>query len=209
MYPYPSPYGPRRRPRRLTPWNEALDLIISWAALTLAFGAGALIRGDIRLLGAAALAVGTAFVGHELAHRAVARHYGMAAAYKANYPFLAFTLALALITAKYAGTPFVIAAPGAVVVMPLFGPPHPYVSMLIAAAGPLTNEAIGAAAVVASYALPPAIAPYLALVGRVNLWLGFFNLLPIPPMDGWQVMRYSLTAWASMIVLALALLIAL
>ena len=209
MYPYPRTYGPWRRPRRLTPWNEVLDLLISWAALTLAFGAGALMRGDLKLLGAAALAVATAFVGHELAHRAVARHYGMAAAYKANYFFLAFTVAIALITAKLVGTPFVIAAPGAVVVMPLFGPPHPYVSMLIAAAGPLTNEVIGVAAIVASYAVSPAIAPYLALVGRVNLWIGFFNLLPIPPMDGWQVMRYSITAWASMTVLALALLIAL
>lgn len=208
MYPYPSPYGPRRA-RRLTPWNELLDLLISWAALTLAFGAGALIRGDVRYLAASALAVATAFVGHELAHRTVARRYGMLAAYKANYYFLAFTVAIALVTAKYAGAPFVIAAPGAVVVMPVFGPPHPYVSMLIAAAGPLTNEVIGVAAVAASYAVSPAIAPYLLLVGRVNLWIGFFNLLPIPPMDGWQVMRYSLTAWAAMIVLALALLITL
>lgn len=209
MYPYPIPRGPWRRPRRLTPWNEALDLIISWAALTLAFGAGALIKGELMLLAVAGLAVATAFVGHELAHRAVARHYGMVATYKANYTFLAITVAIALVTAKYAGTPFVIAAPGAVVVMPVFGPPHPFVNMLIAASGPLTNEVIGVAAIAASYAVSPAIAPYLALIGRVNLWIGFFNLLPIPPMDGWQVMRYSITAWASMMILALALMIAL
>lgn len=209
MRPYPGPYGRWWRPRRLTPWNEVLDLLVSWAVLTLAFGAGAIMRGDLIFLGAAAVAVATAFVGHELAHRYVARRYGMAAAYRANYVFLAFTLAIAFITAKYAGTPFVIAAPGAVVVIPLLGPPHPYVSMLVALSGPLTNEVIGVVSVVASYAANPAIAPYLLLVGRVNLWLGFFNLLPIPPMDGWQVMRYSITVWASVTVLALALLMVL
>lgn len=209
MYPYPSPYGRWARPRRLTPWNETLDLLISWAALTIAFGASGIIKGDLTRLGVAAAAVATAFVGHELAHRYVARHYGMAAAYKANYSFLAFTVAIALITAKSFGTPFVFAAPGAVVVMPLFTPPNPRYMMLVAAAGPATNLGIGAALAVASKAMPPPIGAYLYVIGNINIWIGLFNLIPVPPLDGWQIMRASITTWASLMAIAVALFVAL
>jgi Zn-dependent protease len=67
----------------------------------------------------------------------------------------------------------------------------------IALAGPLTNI----------------ILAYLFLffnfdfLKTVNAWIAFFNLLPIPPLDGSKVLHWKFGGWAFFFVLAIILLI--
>ena len=100
------------RPKYITRYSEIRDLIISWAVLTLAFAADDVLRGEVTGLIASALAVATAFILHELAHRQIARKYGLIARYKAWYLGLVLALVISLLTAKATGTTFVVAAPG-------------------------------------------------------------------------------------------------
>ncbi|OYT51236.1 MAG: metalloprotease [Desulfurococcales archaeon ex4484_204] len=190
----------RRPPQGLR--SEALDLIVSWAVLTIAFGAGYLIRGQALGLAVSAVAVATAFVFHELAHREVARRYGLVARYRAWYTGLAIALALALITAKLWGLPIVLAAPGAVVIYAYYGIPPPDVEFRVSIAGPLTNLVIGLGLSIASKFLSPPASYYTDFIGSVNIWLAFFNLLPIPPLDGFKVMRYSVSTWLAVFIIA-------
>jgi len=192
-------------PRQRLLHGELFDLLISWAALTLAFGASYIIQRNITGLEVSAIAVATAFIFHEIAHREVARRYGLIAKYKAWYMGLALAVALALITAKVIGRPFVLAAPGAVVIFSYFGPPPPQVSAKIAAAGPLANIIIGVLFSIASFTTGYPWNVYLSFIGSVNLWIAFFNLIPVPPLDGSKIMRYSFTTWLALFILAMVL----
>ncbi|RUM92851.1 MAG: site-2 protease family protein, partial [Thermodesulfatator sp.] len=46
----------------------------------------------------------------------------------------------------------------------------------------------------------------LRLIGymgfKINAWLAAFNLLPLPPLDGWKVFSYSLKAWIALMAIA-------
>ena len=190
--------------------RELVDLIVSWAILSIAFGAGYMFRGDLVGFTASLAAVATGFVFHELAHRYVATQHGMIARYKAWYIGLTVALALALATAKAFGNPFVIAAPGAVVILGtsrIYDMPFAKLEGKIAAAGPLANIAVALATLVVSYFLSPIWAYYVRFIGSVNAWLALFNLIPFPPLDGLKVFRASLSTWIMMFVLALALLV--
>ncbi len=201
-------WGPPRiitRRHLLLGRRELLDLIVSWAALTIAFGAGYLFRGSVVGLGVSGLAVATAFLFHELAHREVARRYGLVARYRAWYTGLLLAVVIALVTAKATGSPFVLAAPGAVVIFSYYGPPPPYVELRVASAGPLSNIIVGLAFSIASRLAAYSWSYYLGLIGSINLWIAFFNLLPIPPLDGSKIMRYSFTTWIILFASALIL----
>jgi len=86
---------------------------------------------------------------------------------------------------------FVFVAPGAVeIYMPIY---IPSIELEIALAGPLTNVLI------ASLCIPlhmlKELHIYAYVVGSTNSFLAFFNLLPIPPLDGYKVFRISLKHW--------------
>ncbi|MGH2447858.1 MAG: site-2 protease family protein [Chloroflexota bacterium] len=80
-----------------------------------------------------------------------------------------------------------------------FGPQRG--NALVAAAGPLTNLVLGAVAGVVlsaywggQFALSQAIAQFLYYALLVNLLLFLFNLIPIPPLDGFTIVGGFLSA---------------
>jgi Zn-dependent protease len=179
--------------------REAKELIISWVTISIAFsyfGSNFLDLGDfLYIFPISLVAVGTGFIFHELAHRAVAKRYGCLAEFRMWSTGLLLALVLPIISA---GTLF-FAAPGAVYI---YGPHITRKeNAMISLAGPLINIIVGALFFIIYMIMQPAvIAPYLLrLLERVavlNLWFAFFNLIPVPPLDGSKIMLYNPTIWA-------------
>jgi Zn-dependent protease len=80
--------------------------------------------------------------------------------------------------------------------------------MLIAAAGPASNLVLAAIAAVAFHAVRPAallddgsvvtpVAQFLFLAVRLNVLLAVFNMIPVPPLDGGNVLAGVLRGSAS------------
>ena len=71
---------------------------------------------------------------------------------------------------------------------------RPWHDLLISAAGPLASFGIYFAVLGLFYNVPytrqdPALAAFLPLLGLVNRAWGFFNLIPVNPLDGGHVVR--------------------
>ena len=164
-------------------------LLISWLALTIAFGIRYIILGAWYWLAWVALAVATGFIFHELSHRETARRFGC----RAEYVLWPTGLAIALFLAIISKGSFVFAAPGAVVFA------CPYTTRrtegIIAAAGPMANIAVALVAQ-ALYGFTGIWG--LALISWVNWFLALFNLLPLDPLDGAKVMRYNVLLWLAL-----------
>lgn len=201
-YTYSQP--PRPRSGGVFSSIEIRDITIAWLGLGLAFFIGnegiqnlaSLAAGDTAALGIfliMLLTVGAGFVLHELSHKFTAQRYG----YWAEFRMWPFGLVLALVTSVIG---FIFAAPGAT-----------YISGAnisesengkISAAGPITNI------VVAGIFLPFLLyglatsSGFLGELGLfgvyVNLFLAIFNLLPVLPLDGAKVFRWSKVKWASL-----------
>lgn len=187
--------------------SEVLDLLISWVVLSFSFalfmnsGFGKLFLSIAYSL----VGVGSAFILHELAHRQVARTYGLEARYRAWYLGLLITLAMALINAA-TKLPILFAAPGAVMIYGYWGRVNPIAELRVAESGPLTNIAVGIAGWVILQTVPstPILTELLHYVVRINTWIAFFNLLPVPPLDGSKIIRRSLIEWVIIFVISIA-----
>lgn len=164
-------------------------LLISWVVLLIAFGFTDLVLGNYYMLAAKGLALFLGFIGHELAHREVARRNGCFA----DYVIWPMGLALALLLALATGGRFVFAAPGAV--MYHCWSRRREVDATIAAAGPMANIAIGFISLALLHVFPHII---LYVIGYINWFLAFFNLLPLDPLDGAKVMRGNFMLWVIM-----------
>ena len=183
--------------------NEIRDLLISVFVLSLIFSDPvSLLQQDFSLLFATLLAtmfvVVIAFFSHEMSHKFVAIHYGCDAEYKMWPLGLGIGLALSLIPGG-----FVIAAPGAVYVSPYkkgFAFKVANLSRknyaIISLSGPLTNIILASALNIVNIFIPFSL---LLLTARISFFLAFFNLLPIPPMDGSKVMRWNMKIWGLLI----------
>ena len=166
--------------------RELEDLTVSFLVLTLLFA-----DFDVRAIPYVLLAVLTAFVFHELAHRFMARGYGYRAFYRRWNTGILLALGLGVTTKLLTGTTWIFAALGAVQIYAPYAIDEREYFGKIALAGPAVNIAVGAAAMVLLY-MVPAFGPAwyaLWLTARINLWLAFFNLLPFPPLDGSKVAR--------------------
>lgn len=138
------------------------------------------------------------FVAHELAHRGVARKYGLYAEFIASPGGLLITFATGFIPG------LVILAPGYVAVYT----PGPYAlkgAIRSVEAGPAANIVIGLAALAASHFMTGYWSLYLGIIALVNGWIAFFNLIPIPPLDGSKIMRSDFNTWIIMLAAAIAL----
>ncbi len=128
------------------------------------------------------------FIPHELAHKYMAIKYGCKAYFKMWKEGMLFSIFLAFFGFK-------LIVPGAVMI-------YPYrfsrwegmkritlkESAMISLVGPITNILIG----VALYFIPNFLAQQIALL---NFWLAFFNLLPIPPLDGSKIIFWNFVVW--------------
>jgi Zn-dependent protease len=135
------------------------------------------------------------FVPHELAHKFVAIRYGHHARYVMWKEGLIFALLLAIIT----GGNFIFAAPGAVMISRMSIYSNSRENAIISAAGPASNIIMAAIAYTLYQFYPIFI---FSALTQINAFLAFFNLLPIPPLDGSKVIWYSIPLWAVMIVTA-------
>ena len=174
--------------------RELLDIAVAWAALTVAFalffggGGRAVIYRPAILLGllpASLVTAGLGFLLHEMAHKVTAIRFGQVAEFRADYGMLFLAVAGAL-----AG--FLFAAPGAVYHR---GGATLRENGLIAAAGPLTNLALGAAFLPLELTLGGALGGVAALGVRINFLLAGFNMIPFGPLDGNTVNEWSTAAF--------------
>jgi Zn-dependent protease len=199
-----------RKPYRRVPsgfrftGRELRDLAVAWLALGVAFALFLDRRELLAAVGApgpetaiavglvlarALITVGVGFLLHELAHKAVAVHYGQIAEFRADYGMLGLA-----IVAGLAG--FLFAAPGAVYHQ---GRITDRENGLIALAGPITNL------VLAALFLPLAFfGGYIGAVGNlgvlVNVLLAAFNMIPYGPLDGRKVIAWNKAAYAAVAV---------
>jgi len=180
--------------------RELEDLLVSFVILLVLFS-----NFEINLMPYAAMAVLTAFIFHELAHRQMARHFGYIAFYRRWNVGIALALIIGIVTRLITGSAWIFAALGAVYIYsyPSYLPPSDgrRSNGIIAAVGPATNIIIGAIALILikSVSLGAVASATLGMIARVNLWLAFFNLWPIPPLDGFKVLRWNVGYWAVMI----------
>lgn len=180
--------------------RELLDLSLSVIVLTLAFSlvlcACISILRDGRfaldeilaLMPYAAIAVIPAFILHELAHKIIAQRRDMWAEFRANPIGLIGGLIVTALTG------FLFAAPGAVEIV---GHADRRDAGVISIVGPMVNIALAALAVIEMFAdvLKPiriaSFGDFVNLIALLNIILAAFNMLPIGPLDGRKVWRWS------------------
>lgn len=175
--------------------DEVIQILISMLVIALAFSWGILISDGILafliFLPVILVGVGSGFILHELGHKFTAQRYGAISHYQSWLNGLAFTLLGAIATSGR----LVFAAPGAVYI---YGR---YITMkqnaVISAAGPMVNLLLTLMFIGISALLP--YGGYFWLIAffgaRVNLFLGIFNMIPFPPLDGSKVFAYSPIYW--------------
>lgn len=146
------------------------------------------------------IAVGAAFIFHELAHKAVAQRFGCWAEYRMWDTGLIIAFLLAVTTG------WVFAAPGAVYIQSGYSPITRRENGLISLAGPGANLAL--ALIFLMLALSGGALGLLGWIGfRINAFLALFNLIPFPPLDGSKVMAWDRKVWAAVTLLAMLMLI--
>jgi Zn-dependent protease len=195
--------------------REIRDLLVAWLALSLMFSLGFVYPRHLGLA-YSLLIVGTAFVLHELSHKFVAQHYGRSAEFRLWWAGLVLGMMMAVATYVAFGPAGVLffAAPGAVYVSPLFTGYSPLgfrvlmrAEGLISLAGPLVNLALGILFRLSTHFVGGELVYLFGRVSAINVFLGFFNMIPIPPLDGQKVFAWNKAAWAVCTVVLFALLV--
>lgn len=192
--------------------DETKDIIISVVVLTILYAIsvtrsiGWTYDNLLLFIPISFVAVGLAFILHELGHKVVAQRFG----FFSEYRKWDYGLILGLITVL---TGFMFFAPGAV----YFGS---YGRMVtdeengkISIAGPIVNIILAVIFLGLTLTIKPLITVsnmdimmvilltcYLAF--NVNSFLAIFNLLPIPPLDGSKIMQWNIPVWLITIIIA-------
>lgn len=180
--------------------TERNDLLISWVTISIAFsillGRGFLGLTTFPIMFPIALVtVGAGFIAHELAHRAVAKHFGAHAEYRAWQAGLVFAVLSAMVG-------FIFAAPGAVYI---YGRISVKQNGLISLAGPVTNIAVGLIFAGLAFLNLGSLTNLVGGLGmQINMFLAMFNLIPFGPLDGKKVFVWSPIAWLVAIAFAAA-----
>jgi Zn-dependent protease len=183
--------------------SEVLSILIAWIVLSIGItyqNLGNLIRGvsgSLDFVIAGFIATATGFILHEMGHKFVAESRG----YVAHFRLWTWGLAITLISVAASGGGFVFGAPGAVYIAPAavgyyYGSPRnpEEENMIISAAGPGINLAF-ALIFLALVTIVP-VNGFVTLVSfyglSLNVGLGSFNMIPIPPLDGSKIFRKNI-----------------
>jgi Zn-dependent protease len=188
--------------------REIRDIIIAYVVLTLAFSfifSGGVWNKQLHaafftLLPIAALAVALSFILHELMHKFVAQHYGAWAEFRTWPTGLMITILSSLFG-------FLIGLPGATYIFSNNFTRRQ--NGLVSLAGPATNLMVFFvfAAMGLLISNPSAyVGLAIGVVTFISLWLGFFNMLPIPPLDGSKVLAWDWRIYLVFMVPIIALL---
>lgn len=178
---------------------EVEHLLRAWIFVSLAFailfGGFSLDRRFVVTLGLAAITAGIGFLGHELMHKYVAQRYGCWAEFRAND----FMLGLMVLLSFFG---FIFAAPGGVFITNHITPRK---NGIISLAGPATNLVFGVAFAGLAVLLPEPMRQLGVYGMNINFWLGFFNMLPLPGIDGSKVWEWNKAVYAGVFLLSILL----
>jgi Zn-dependent protease len=192
--------------------GEIPSIIVAWLVLSFALSYNTIIGlingvqgANIGFIFAALIATATGFIIHEMGHKFVAIRYG----YVAHFRVWVWGLVLTLVTAVASSGNFLFGAPGAVYIAPAMASGYYYgysgyaspgrydpgrENMIISAAGPGINLifAVGFLALYFSLAANTFLSVVAAFGAALNIGLGSFNMLPIPPLDGSKIFRKNI-----------------
>jgi Zn-dependent protease len=186
--------------------GEISSIIIAWLVLSVAITYGNFVRlftgtGNLEIVVAGFIATATGFIIHEMGHKFVAIRHG----YVAHFRLWMWGLLLTLVIVVSSGGGIVFGAPGAVYIAPAAVAYYGYDStirprdpeqenMVISTAGPGINLAFAVAFLGLVLAAP--LGSFLSTIGQfgfaLNVGLGSFNMLPVPPLDGSKIFRKNL-----------------
>jgi Zn-dependent protease len=186
--------------------TELRQIVISVLVLTFAF-AMAMTGGAqeiplhpgifLVILPISALAVISAFLLHELAHKFLAQKYGC----WAEFRYWPMGLLIALLLSAMG---FLFAAPGAVMIS---GYIRKSQYGKISAAGPSLNLSLAAILILSAFLVgPDTLAGFVcSTIGFINAFIGGFNLIPISPFDGSKIYGWNIGVYIALVVTAVAL----
>jgi Zn-dependent protease len=178
---------------------EISHLLRAWILISIAFAvviAGFSFSAQFLVaIAFAAITAGIGFLGHELMHKYVAQRYGCWAEFRANNAMLGIMFLLSFFG-------LIFAAPGGVYIMNHVTTRK---NGIIALAGPLTNIVLGAAFAALTFALPAQLQPLGNYGMTINFFLGFFNLLPLPGIDGSKVLAWNKAVYGTVFAASIAL----
>jgi Zn-dependent protease len=182
---------------------EIIHLFIAMIVLTLAFSFALAPTPPLSNLSVVAanipiafLAILTAFICHELAHKYMGQKLG----YWSEFRMFPMGLLLALGLSVIAG--IVFAAPGAV---QIFGQPTREESGKMAAVGPLINIFISLLFIIIFIASTGYLRSIAFFIAYINVFLGFFNLLPFGPLDGSKIFRWKKEIWIGLFAVSIVI----
>ncbi|MDG6904855.1 MAG: hypothetical protein JRN20_03620 [Nitrososphaerota archaeon] len=189
-------------------YREVFSILVAWFILTIAVSYKYVIgflsgtANDLQIIAAASIATVTGFVLHEMGHKFVATRLG----YVAHFQIWIWGIALTLVTAVISGGNFLFGAPGAVYVTPaaitaVYG--YHFASrnkgnperenMLVSAAGPGVNLAFAVLFLMIYLSASSYVTVLISYLGlELNVSLGTFNMLPIPPLDGSKIFKNNI-----------------
>lgn len=179
--------------------RELIEIGISVLALSIAFtivltrgswGDEGFIFNSLIFYGLCLVLVTLSFVPHELGHKFLAQKYGAWSEYRMSGRGLIFSIMISFLG-------FLIAAPGAVYIN---GRIDEKQNGKISAAGPVVNILISAIAIIfLLYVTGTWTVNLFYILAYLNAMLAVFNLIPIPPLDGSKVIKWSIPVWITMI----------